>query len=269
MDDSLPLDDPELSEGVRLVNLASMNAIELQSLGSDLGILAGPPGNSYARMAMSGPGVSLSESQSWILGWTLWRPRRACVGPCMYALSQRPLSVIYSDSESFADIAAKQCSKVNGSRDVLDTRNGGVRDEEAVIRTLVLTACHVDHILEQPSNRRQPSRLRGCIQMQHVYHDCAESVHLDQCDGLASAMNQTTVRDRRGLTVGWQGSFTPPSCTKLGMGQHHVAGLAELMIGHGIWLPSTLLARDPSIDQTATRDSLRVPTLRCGSVYQS
>jgi hypothetical protein len=68
MDDSLPVDEPELREGVRLVKLASMNAIELQPLGSDLGILAGPPGNSYALMAKSGPGVSLSVSQSWILG---------------------------------------------------------------------------------------------------------------------------------------------------------------------------------------------------------
>jgi len=68
MDESLSIDDPELSEGVRLVKLSSMNAIELQPLGSDLGILAGPPRNSYARMAKSGPGVSLSVSHSWILG---------------------------------------------------------------------------------------------------------------------------------------------------------------------------------------------------------
>lgn len=106
MDESLPVDDPELSEGVRLVKLAS---IVLQFLGSDLGILAGPSWNSYARMAKPGPGVSLSVSQSRILGWTLWRPRRAREGPCMYALSRRPLSVIYSDSESCADIAAKNC----------------------------------------------------------------------------------------------------------------------------------------------------------------
>jgi hypothetical protein len=106
MDESLPADDPELSEGVRLVKLAS---IVLQFLGNVLGILAGPPRNSYARVAKSGPGMSLSVSQSWILGRTLWRPRRAREGPCMYALSRRPLSVIYSDSESCADIAARDC----------------------------------------------------------------------------------------------------------------------------------------------------------------
>jgi hypothetical protein len=106
MDESLPADDPELSEGVRLVKLAF---IVLQFLGKVLGILAGPPRNSYARVAKSGPGMSLSVSQSWILGRTLWRPRRAREGPCMYALSRRPLSVIYSDSESCADIAARDC----------------------------------------------------------------------------------------------------------------------------------------------------------------
>ena len=71
MDESLSVDDPELSEGARLAKLAklaSMNAIELRSLGSDLGMLAGPPCNAYAFMAKPGPGVSLSVSQSWILG---------------------------------------------------------------------------------------------------------------------------------------------------------------------------------------------------------
>lgn len=120
MDESLPVDDSELSEGVRLGKLVS---IVLQFLGSDLGILAGPPGNSYARTAKSGPGMSLSVSQSWILGRTLWRPRRAGEGPCMYALSRRPLSVIYSDSESCADIAAKPLFKAESNEQVLSTQN--------------------------------------------------------------------------------------------------------------------------------------------------
>ena len=143
MDESLSVDDPELSEGARLVKLASM---VLRFLGSDLGILAGPPRNSYARTAQSGPGMSLSVSQSRILGWTLWTPRRAREGPCMYALSRRPLSVIYSESESCADIAAKNCySRRYVVSKVLCNHDRGVRGEEAVIRTVLLTACHVDH----------------------------------------------------------------------------------------------------------------------------
>lgn len=79
----------------------------------------------------------------------------------------------------------------------------GVRDEEVVIRTVLLTACHVDHARKQPSDEQQPSRLRCSMQMQHVYHNCAEGVHLDQCDGLISASDQTIVRDcRRRRRVG-------------------------------------------------------------------
>lgn len=151
MDKSLSVEDPELSEGVRLVKLES---IVLRFLGSDLGILAGPSWNSYACIAKPGPGMSLSVSQSRILGWTLWRPRKAREGPCMYALSRRPLSVIYSDSESCADIAAKPLFKANCSKYVLCDHNKGVRDEEAVIMTVVLTACHVDHGPNRPSDQR-------------------------------------------------------------------------------------------------------------------
>jgi len=116
----------------------------------------------------------------------------------MYALSRRPLSVIYSGSESCADIAAKLSFKVNCSGQVLCVHNRGVRDEETVIRTLVLTACHVDHILKQPSEPATTLQLRCSVQMQHVYHDSAGSIHLDQCDGLASASDQTiVVRDCR------------------------------------------------------------------------
>jgi hypothetical protein len=109
MDESLPVEEPELSEGVSSAKSALKNAIELLSLGSDLGMLLGPPCHSYARMANPGPGASLSVFQSRILGRTSRAPRRAREGPCMvcggYALSRRPLSVTYS--ESCADIVAK------------------------------------------------------------------------------------------------------------------------------------------------------------------
>jgi hypothetical protein len=115
----------------------------------------------------------------------------------MYALSQRPLSVIYSDSESFADIAARSLFRMNCSTKDLDVCNRRVRDGEAVIRIMVLTAYHGDHVLKQPSDERQPSRLRCSMHMQHVCHDCVEGIHLDQCYGLISASDQTTVRDCR------------------------------------------------------------------------
>jgi hypothetical protein len=67
--------------------------------------------SSYARMALSGPGVSLSVSQSWTLGRTLWQSRRVSEIPCLacmaYTLSRPPLSVTYSESSCCTDIAAR------------------------------------------------------------------------------------------------------------------------------------------------------------------
>jgi hypothetical protein len=88
--------------------------------------------------------------------------------------------------------------QANCSKYVLCDHDRKVRDEEAVIRTVVLTACHVDLGLTWPSDQRQTLQLRCSVQMQHVYHECAASIHLDQCDGLVSASDQTTVvRDSR------------------------------------------------------------------------
>ena len=63
-DDSLPVEEPELSDGVSSVKLAPKYAIELLLLGSDLGMLSGPPRNAYAWIAKPGPDVSSSVFQS-------------------------------------------------------------------------------------------------------------------------------------------------------------------------------------------------------------
>jgi hypothetical protein len=142
-----------------------------------------------------------------------------------------------------------------------------------VIRTVLLTACHVDHG-NSHQTRRRPFRMKRNLQMQHVYHvyNAEEPTwRLDQCDGLVSASDQTIAVRATAGDAGWQGSFTPPSSTKRkgsGVGPNRSAGLGGIRVDDRPRHAASehIFACHPVVDQRARGNS---QVLGCCTTYRT